>query len=200
MSQEFNYPTLAANSRLYVATRGRFIRVLNVTGADFVTIEFPNQAGLKSPFSLPLYAGTWLKLPDDQYFSEFFIVVGAAPVSDVKITVVDGIFGDDRLALTGGSLNTNALGGTLSEVADGAAPVLVGAGLSVQVAAANPSRQNIIVRNTGAAAVYIRSDATAAASAFEVGAGQSVFAEIVSAVFVYNPSGAAINIQVSEIA
>lgn len=107
---------------------------------------------------------------------------------------------DRRFALPGSALPVNALGGTLSETADAAAPVSVGAGLSVQVAAANASRQQVLVRNTSVTdSIYIRSDAAASESAIVIPANSTYFAEITSAVFCYNPSGSAINVYVSEV-
>lgn len=201
MSRRFFYPSLPAGGQLFVATSGRFIRLLSATGgsAGGLNVRFPEQQGMASAFAMPLNPGTWFQLPAGERFSEFFIETPDA-LTDVEIIVADGVYGDDRLTLSGDILETSAVGGSLNEIADGAGPVSVGAGACVSIAAANAGRQTLFVRNTGGSALYLRSDNVTQESAIEVAGGQTAFVEITSEVFAYNPSGAAVDVQVSEIA
>jgi hypothetical protein len=200
MSREYSYPSLGAGERLHVNKTGRFIRLVEALGGSSgqLVISFPEQTGMSTPFDVPLSPGTWIQLPAGEQFSEFFIYTPQA-LTDVKLIVTDGIYGDDRLVLSGNVLNINTLGGTLSEIADGAGPVSVSAGSCVSIAPDNFGRQNLFIRNTGSNSIFIRSDNTTAESAIEVAAGQTAFIEVTDEVFAYNPGGAAINVQVSEI-
>lgn len=200
MSRQFNYPSLNAGGELLVNKSGRFIRLLSATGANNgqLTIRFPEQAGLKGNFEVPLNPGTWLQLPPDERFTEFFIVTPNA-LTDVSLIVADGIYGDDRLTFTGGVLEVANVGGNLNEIADGSGPVTVGAGATVSIAPTNLNRRNLFVFNLGSAPLYLRSDSANQTSALVLAGGNFGFVELQSEVFAYNPSGGAIDVLVSEL-
>lgn len=83
-------------------------------------------------------------------------------------------------------------GATLKDAAD----VAIAAGATTLVLAVNPSRQRFTISNLQANGTPVRVGASTAGAArgAEIGVGGSYTEETTDAVYVYNPSGAAINI------
>jgi hypothetical protein len=81
------------------------------------------------------------------------------------------------------------------------AGVAVGAGLSVQIAAADENRQEIVIANpdTHTGKIYLRSNNTAAPSALFLYPGEKGVFKLSDAVFCYNPEAGSVTPLVSEL-
>jgi hypothetical protein len=187
--------SIGAGATIQVAARGNSITIYDGSAVDINVLAGNESVGR----FLGIERGVTIDTSGD--FTRLEIT--SATAQTVTVITSFGEVKDRRFALPGSALPVSGevavIGGGLAEVADGSAPVSVTAASTVALASANANRQQLFVRNTGSSAVYLRSDTATEESAIEVAGGQTVYVEITSAVYAYNPGGSAVEVQVSEV-
>lgn len=183
--------TFAGAGTQTVQVPGRFVRVLACDASGVTITPRPGSPLLR-------YAGQDVDAGVGGFTAVDLTVTVA---STVKVCVSDTRQADSNTNVTANVSATVTPGGTMNQPGD----IACANAVATQVIAGNANRLTVTVRAPSSGAwtsgtVRIGTTAVGAASGLEFDPGDSYSADFTGPVFIYNNSGAAISIQVLEVA
>lgn len=189
--QEMTY-TIPAGNRQEVFQVFNYFRVISQTASSTLAIRL-GQNGIETPFT-----GQGIGIQCEDVFSRITLINNGASALTITLGLAYGSISDDRLNVSGTVSTSPVAPATFSTSAD----VSVSATATTQVLAANTSRKEAFISNRAANGTVVRvgDSGSGAADGIELASGGTLILSTTAAIYVFNPTGAAITIGVGETA